>query len=508
LIKAVAYCRFSPGRNQREESIEAQLRAIHEYAKSHDMLIVKEYIDRAETGTDDDREDFKRMIRDSERRLFEVILTHKVDRFARNRYDSAIYKRRLRENGIKVIYVAQPISEGPEGALMESVLEGMAEYYSKNLAQEVMKGLKENAYNCKFCGGIPPLGYNIEPTTKQYVINQSESVIVKDIYDMYLQGKGYMKIVEELNSKGYRTKTGNKFGKNSIYEILRNEKYTGTYIFNRAPKKVNGKYNRRIKNDEKNIIKILGGIPEIIPRETWENVQAIMDSKKRPGNKPKEIYLLSGLLHSGGCGSAMTSDTRRIKDRSKTYFYYRCYKNNGKNKCSLQAWQRDDLENLVIEKFEKELFSGDNLDVIVERIAEYYQEHEISLNGDLEKIKTDLVGINKKIGNIVEAISNGGASFQSLKEKLASLELQKNKYQAQIDELENAKKYTIPSKNRIKDYLRRCGNIRKLDREEIKAFLNERIREIHVFPDRIDIDICVKLIGCGRAYTTTFTIAV
>lgn len=508
MIKAVAYCRYSPGRNQREESIEAQLRAITEYAKANGMTIIHEYIDRSESGTDDERENFRKMIRDSEKRRFNVILTHKVDRFARNRYDAAIYKRRLRENGVKVIYVAQPISEGPEGVLMESVLEGMAEYYSKNLAQEVMKGLKENAYDCKFCGGIPPLGYDIDPATKKYVINQAEASIVTRIFTMYLQEKGYTEIINELNATGARTKTGKKFGKNSIYEILRNEKYTGTYIFNRAPKKINGKYNRHIKNNEKDIIKIPGGMPEIIPRDIWESVQSIMDSKKLSGHKPKEIYLLTGLLRCGICGSAMTSDTRKMNKRGTSYYYYRCYKNNGKNKCSLPAWQRDDLENFVIDNLQKKFFSGNNLDKMANKLLEYYKEHETTLEEDSEKLKFELTGINKKIGNIVEAIANGGLNFESLKEKLSSLELQKNRCQAKIDEIIAVKEYTIPTIDGIKLYLSKWGNVRNMDKEELKSFLKQEIREIRVFPEHVDIDICVNPIGCGRPYTTLFTIAV
>lgn len=507
MIKAVAYCRYSPGRNQREESIEAQLRAIREYAKANDMVIVKEYIDRAETGTDDDRENFKRMIRDSERRLFEVILTHKVDRFARNRYDSAIYKRRLRENGVKVIYVAQPISEGPEGALMESVLEGMAEYYSKNLAQEVMKGLKENAYDCKFCGGIPPLGYDVDPVSKKYVINQTEAKIVTYIYTMYLQGKGYMEIISGLNATGARTKTGKKFGKNSIYEILRNEKYTGTYIFNRAPKKVNGKYNRHIKNNEKDIIKIPGGMPEIIPREVWESVQKIMDSKKHQGKKSEEVYLLSGLLRCGICGSPMAADTRKMKDRGTAYYYYRCYKSNGKVKCTMSAWAREDLESMVICEFEK-MFISQKLDEMVEEIFNYYEENNAVTNADLNKYRHELAGINKKIGNIVEAIANGGSAFTSLKEKLEVLELQKKECESTIFRLENLERFKLPTKEEIRDQIINNGNLHAMDKTELKQAISKRIREIRVFPDHLKILYCEDINGCGRPYTTIFTITV
>ncbi len=499
MIKGVAYCRYSPGHNQREESIEAQLRAIYDYADKNGITIIKEYIDRAQTGTADDRDAFKAMIRDSERKLFEIVLVHKVDRFSRNRYDSAIYKRKLRENGVKVIYVAQQISEGPEGAMMEAMLEGMAEYYSRNLAQEVMKGLKENAYECKFCGGRPPLGYYIDPATMKYVVNESEAEVVRKIYNLYLEGHGYLDICDILNNEGKTTKAGAKFGKNSIYEILRNEKYTGTYIYNRAAKKVNGKFNRHTVNKDSDVIKIVGGLPEIISGEAWEQVKLIMNSRVRSkhNRKPKEIYLLSGLLRCGICGSAMTTDTRHMKNRDKSYYYYRCYRNNGKNSCNLQVWSRDDLENMVLDEFEKRLFSGESLDRFAEKLYSHFSQEENALNDDISKFQNELVGINKKINNITEAIAEGG-NFASLKDRLHSLETQKASMETEIAEAENMRKFNIPSIDFIKKHLAQYGSIRSVSREMQKTFLNEKIRLISVFSDHIDVAIDVNPTGCGR----------
>lgn len=506
MIKAVAYGRYSSDR-QREESIEAQLRSIHDYAKSNSITIVKEYIDRATTGTSDEREAFRNMIRDSERKLFEVVLVHKVDRFARNRYDSAIYKRKLRENGVKVIYVSQLISEGPEGAMMEAMLEGMAEYYSRNLAQEVMKGLKENAYGCKFCGGRPPLGYDVDSTTKKYIINQSESDVVKDIYSMYIQGKGYSEIINTLNDKGSRTKTGNSFGKNSIYEILRNEKYTGTYIFNRAPKKVNGKFNRHSKNQESDIIRAEGGMPEIIPKEIWENVQLIMDSKKRLGKRSDEVYVLSGLLRCGLCGSPMTADTRKMKGRNTTYYYYRCYKNNSKTKCTMPSWAKSDIEEAVIDELSR-MVIGKKLDEMVNEIYEHYSKNETTVDSDIKKYQHELTGINKKIGNIIDAIAGSGSVFTSLKDRLEALETQKKECELRIFELVNSEKFATPTKSEIRKHILSNASLNSLGKAELKQYLNQKIREIRVFPDYLSILYCEDINGCGRPYTTLLTIAV
>ncbi|WP_422448100.1 recombinase family protein [Thermoanaerobacterium sp. DL9XJH110] len=180
-IKAAAYARYSSD-NQSDSSIDAQLRAIEEYAARNNITIVKTYIDRAKTATTDNRPEFQ--INDSKLGLFNVVIVHKLDRFSRDRYDSAFYKRQLKKNGIRLISVLENIDDSPESIIMESVLEGMAEYYSRNLAREVMKGMKERAFLCQHLGGIPPLGYDVDPQSKKYVINEYEAEIVKTIFKM------------------------------------------------------------------------------------------------------------------------------------------------------------------------------------------------------------------------------------------------------------------------------------------------------------------------------------
>ena len=161
-MKAVIYARFSSDR-QREESIEGQLRECREYAKKNGITIVHEYIDRALSASKDTekRLDFLRMIRDSGKGQFEAVLVWKLDRFARDRYDSAHYKHILKKNGVRVISATEPISDGPEGIILESMLEGMAEYYSAELSVKIHRGQKENALKCRNNGGVIPLGYKL-----------------------------------------------------------------------------------------------------------------------------------------------------------------------------------------------------------------------------------------------------------------------------------------------------------------------------------------------------------
>lgn len=295
-MRAVAYARFSSD-NQREESIEAQIMDIKKYALKNNITVLREYVDEAISGRTFERKSFKRMIEDAKKNMFDLILVHKVDRFARNRYDAAIYKSILKKHNIKIKYVMQPIDDSPEGNLMEGILESFAEYYSENLANEVMKGLKINAKKAQFNGGYPPLGYDIAED-KTYIINEREARIVREIFDLYLDGIGYKKIADILNNKGYKNKRGKPFVFNSIPTILKNDKYCGIYTYNKTSRKYkNGRRNLKKYNKDEDIIRVEDGIPKIISKEKFNTAQ--QEIKKRTKSRGKKIavreYILSGL---------------------------------------------------------------------------------------------------------------------------------------------------------------------------------------------------------------------
>lgn len=293
-MRVVAYARYSSD-NQREESIDAQLRAIKDYAKQNNMIIVKTYVDRAMSGTKDNRPEFMQMIMDSRKEIFDAVIVHKLNRFSRNKYDSAKYKHKLQRNNVKLLSVLEKLDDSPESGIMESLLVGMAEYESKNLAREVMKGSLENARTCRHNGGLPPLGYTVDPRTQLYLINNETAPIIRFIYDSYINGKGYNDIINELNKKGLKTAKGNKFTVSTIKDILKNEKYIGTYTYNKAEaKNVDGKRNSHRLKSADQIIKIEGGMPAIIDKKDFEEVKRIMERNKKIHNtyNAKEIYLL------------------------------------------------------------------------------------------------------------------------------------------------------------------------------------------------------------------------
>ena len=188
LKTAVVYARYSSHR-QGEQSIEGQLAAAYKYARDNNLRIIHEYIDRAMTGRNDNREQFQEMLKDTSKKQFSVIIVWKIDRFGRNREEIAFNKHKCKKNGVKVVYVAENVPDSPEGVILESVLEGMAEYYSLQLSQNIRRGNRASAEKCQSTGGNRPLGYKTDPVTKKFVIDPDTAPTVRKIYDMYAKGK-------------------------------------------------------------------------------------------------------------------------------------------------------------------------------------------------------------------------------------------------------------------------------------------------------------------------------
>lgn len=388
LKRAVAYTRFSSDM-QREESIEAQVRAIKEFTDKQGYALLKTYADRGISGTTDNRPEFQKMFDDAKKGLFDVIIVHKLDRFARNRADSAIYRKELSKNGVKLISVLENFDDSPESIILQSVIEGYNEYYSKNLRREVMKGLKENALTCRFTGGIPCLGYDIDKETLKYKINPFEAEAVKLIFKRYLEGEGYSTIISELNQKGFKTKKGCQFGKNSLHEILKNEKYTGMYIYNKSvhPDE-NGKFNRHLSKPDDEIIKIDGGIPQIISKADFQKVQDKMKErrKKNATYKAKQDYLLSGKLICGICNSTFAGNARKAREGKPLYVSYNCTKKNGKKSCDNFGVKKDFIEEIVLKKLADKVFNEKLLPEIIEK----YNEFALSKNSGLFILKNEI----------------------------------------------------------------------------------------------------------------------
>lgn len=453
--KAVIYARYS-SHSQRDESIDAQLRECHDYAVKNDYIILEEYCDKALTGKTDNRAAFQKMIKDAKNNKFNYVLVYKLDRFARNRYDSAMYKNLLKKHNIKVVSIKENISDSPEGIILESVLEGMAEYYSANLSQNIRRGMTENALQCRFNGSGRPLGYKITPD-KRFEVNEGEAKIVLDIFNMYASGTTPSEIIEHCKGKGYKTSNGKDFDHNAIARILRNEKYIGTY-----------------KHGE---IVIENGVPAIVDKELFEKVQKLLKKNytSRARGKADIDYLLSGKLFCGHCGSTMVGVSGTSKT-SKKHYYYVCSGRRDGN-CNKKNEQKDLLEEVVVKTTVEQVLTDENIELIATKAIEL-MDNEMLDTTLLKYYEDELNKTRKQIKNIVDMIANGVAN-KSIGDKLTELE---NYERDVLENLEYEKmKKPVLTKPQIIFWLDqfRKGDIN--DKEYRKNIVNSLIRSVYVY---------------------------
>ena len=487
--RAVIYARFS-SHNQRDESIDAQERACREYAQRNGLQIIEIYADRAKSGTSSEREEFQRMIKDSGDKKFRYLLIHKLDRFSRNKYDAVIFKKKLRMNGVTIISVTENLDDSPESIMLESVIEGMAQYYSSNLAREVRKGQRETALQHKHLGGTPPLGLEVDPNTRKYVINEKEAEIVRIIFEKYADGIGYNQILNYLNSMGYRTKRGNQFGKNSLYSILENEKYVGTYVFNkRLEKNAVGKRNPTVRPREEWII-AEDVIPAIIDQRTFDIVQAKMSENKRKAGQytAKEIYLLSGLIFCGECGRSMCGNVKTNGRRSGNYASYRCSGRHNKQGCHNKEIRRDYIDNYVLDELYNRLFSKVSLKNLTEMLNDYNAMMSSQSDSEINAIKTQIQDIDRKIGNLLDLVSDGGVKIDTIGGKLKELEAQRQEFEDTLKELELKNKASLISEEQVKEIIIRSGEfIRAHNISECRNFIKSYIEKVIVYDEKVEV---------------------
>ena len=502
MIKAAIYARFSSD-NQREESIDAQIRAINDYCSRNNYAVIKIYTDEAKSATTDDRPQFQQMIKDSSTGMFDVVIVHKLDRFSRDRYDSAFYKRELKKNKVKLVSVLENLDDSPESIILESVLEGMAEYYSANLSREVMKGMKETAYQCKHTGGIPPLGFDVDKN-KKYIINEYEAQSIRLIFEMYSAGYTYGQILDKLRLKKYKTKTGKEFSKSGITTILNNEKYKGTYVFNRTSQKSNGKRNVQPKSEDE-VIRIPNGIPAIVSEEMWDNCNKRIKASTKAiqvSQAAKEVYLLTGKIYCGECGGAMVGNRRFCGRNKSRYVTYECNTRKRNKTCSAKSINKDLIEDIVINYMEENIFSAAKVNQIVDKIFNHINQVNTSNAEAIVPLKRDLATTQKSIDNIINAIASG-MFHESMKEKMDALEAKKNELISLITQTEaQSNRIDMPDINLVKNYFLNQSNMKNKPLEEQKNITQRFINKIIVNPHNVDIHLIVDTYNGGEGNRT------
>ena len=424
------YMRYSSER-QSEQSIEGQLRGLIDYCKHHNYRVSAIYVDRAISAhaSMEKRPSFQQMLSDSAKSPWKIVLVYKLDRFARNREDSALARMRLRKNGCSVESAKEGISKNPEGVILEALLEGMAEYYSLELSQKITRGMRESAIKGNSLGGQIPLGYKIE--NKKYVIDPLTAPLVVEAFNRYGDGETAASICADFNARGYRTASGAKFNRSSFKNIFRNEKYIGVYKY------------KEMRQE--------GIIPRIITDDAWIAVQSRLkaNSMAPARGKAKTSYLLSGKIFCGHCGAAMIGECGRGRG-GITYNYYCCATRKKSHACSKKPVPKDWIEDVVAQDA-LEVLTDDIIDFVAS-VAAQQSEEEIKNNTQIPAIRQKLAEIDSGIRNLTKAIETSAVSPDAIIARIAELEAQKK---ALTEQLITEERGVIPlEKEMIVTYLK------------------------------------------------------
>lgn len=465
---AICYYRYSSDA-QRDVSIVQQKDAAHEYAEHHGYHIIKEYDDPAYSGTRDDRPAFQLMLYEVEKLRPAYLILWKTDRLSRDRIDAVMAKKRLRECGVKIVYVAESIPDDDEATqiLMESIYEAMAASFIVSHRKNVVRGMTYNAENA-FYNGVKMLGY-VGEVDHKYEVDQATAPTVRRIFKEYTEGVPMQKICDSLNNAGQKTVRGNKFTVNSLRNILVNRAYIGEYKFGKTL--------------------IPDGMPRLIDDETFQKAQAKLEANKRGGKgaikklHPEieiEDYWLTGKICCGLCGGTMqgVSGTSRS---GNLYYYYSCI-NYRKHTCTLKYQRKELMEKIVLYILD-DLINDPALRIIIAEKCYAYHQAQNDDNGAYEaSIRAQLKDVEGKLNNLVKAIE-AGIFNSTTAERMNVLENQKSMLNDALLAEQNRKKCDLTLNTIVKFLSSLVGDINNPDTRH--RLLDFFVDKIYVYPDKM-----------------------
>ena len=396
---AVIYARYS-SHNQKDASIEQQVEACMKKAAAENLDVIDIYPDRAKSGKTDKRPNFQKMMLASESGRFQYVIAWKSNRMGRNMLQAMINAEILRERGIKCVYVEEDFADTAAGRFALRNMMSVNQFYSENMAEDIQRGMLDNAKQCKATGS-PPYGYKIAKD-KHLVIDEDAAKVVQEVYEKVAAGTRIVEIVRSLNERGIKTRRGFEWNKSSFNKMLHNERYRGVYMFHD--------------------VRIEGGMPRIISDELYFRVQEAIRMKPNPrcmGRRSENgVYLLTGKIFCGKCLAPMMGDSGHSKS-GKRHFYYTCQNRKRKHICNKESVQREFIENEVAKFIYEYCLRDDIIELIADRTIAYnMQQMKESNVGALED---ELNDINRRIGNFLKNMEAGTVTT-SMRRHLAELE--------------------------------------------------------------------------------------
>lgn len=404
----VLYGRYS-SHSQKDISIEQQFEKGYELAAEYGIKIVDTYADRAVSGRTDKRRDFQRMMADAAKGKFHYVISWKSNRMGRNMLEALINEARLQDMGVRVLYVEEDFDDTAAGRFAARSMMNVNQFYSENMAEDIKRGLYDNAANCMVANGHLPYGYKADETL-HYAIDEPRAAVIREIYTRVACGEPFVDIFNSLNARGIKTSYGRDWGRSSFQKILSNERYRGIYIYGD--------------------VRIEGGIPRIVSDELYFKVQEVLKTKKNPQGRHRMYgdYLLTGKLFCGKCKAPMTgiSGTGRS---GALHYYYVCQTRRTEKTCDKANLRRDEIELKVAQAIRDYALKDDVIEWIADSTVAYNERRE--QEGQIGVLQDQLATAQRGIKNIMAAIEQGIIT-ETTKARLLELEAEQSAISAKI----------------------------------------------------------------------------
>ena len=499
LTPAALYARVSSDRQDVDLSVSAQLRALKEYAKANGYSVAREYVDEAESGRVADRPQFREMIEEGSKPKapFEVILVWKFSRFTRKREHAVAFKSQLRRKGIRVVSITEQAEDNATGRLLEGIIESVDEYYSENLAQEVVRGMREAASRGFFLGSNAPFGYKrvkVSDGAKErptLEVDPATAPVVRELFEKSLRGSGLKELCKELNDRGI-TNRGKRWYKGTLHYVLRNEAYTGTAVWGKTSK----------GGEAPDPVRVEGAWPALVSRELFEEVQQAMSERAPKVQKPGRVgsqYLLSGLLKCGVCGRPYSAQGAK----SGQFAYYICGTlfREGAGTCSARYLNAPKLETFVVEKIRERILNEETIVALVQLVAEEIDAMAGELSGRLDVIEAELSDVRKRLEKLYEAIETSELTIEVLSPRIMSLRHREEQLEAAREDAETQleqRRVELPDTEEIARYV---ADFRDFLKEgtipERKALIRNFVEGIEVAGDEATLTYTVPMPSDG-----------
>ena len=499
LTPAALYARVSSERQDVDLSVSAQLRALRDYAKANGYSVAREYVDEAESGRVADRPEFRKMIEEGSQpnSAFREILVWKFSRFTRKREHAVAFKSMFRRKGVRVVSMTEHADDSPTGKLMEAIIESVDEFYSENLAQEVVRGMRESASRGFFLGSKAPFGYTrvkVSDGVKErptLEVDPATAPVVKEVFESSLRGNGLKEICKALNDRGV-TNRGNRWYKGGLHYLLTNEAYTGIAVWGRTSK----------GEKPQEPVRVEGAWPSLVSRELFDAVQEAMRDRAPKVQRPARVgskFLLSGLLKCGVCGRPYTGQGAK----SSQFAYYICgtlYR-EGAGTCEARYLNAPRVEDFVVEKIRERILTEETVTELVTLVAEEIDAMAGELSGRLEVIDAELGEVQSRLQRLYEALETSELTMEALSPRILSLRHREEQLEAAREDAATQleqRRVELPTTEEIKGYV---ADFREFLQEgtfpERKALIRNFVEGIEVTGDEATLTYTIPMPSDG-----------